>query len=152
MKKTILILTILTSFLFTSCSKSDDDPNAEYNVEVKASNLFGTWYSKETIKSNGTVIPYVNACTTKRDNITLKTDFYADFHTYLTTCEEGGTLNVGYSFTGVLGGPMISGIGFESVLYNTQITKITNKRMILKYTQLLPDGGSEIVERVYTKE
>jgi hypothetical protein len=81
MKKTILI--ILTALFILSCSKNDDGVDT---IEVKGENMWGTWYFKDVILTDGSVVPYVHKCASERD--------YADFttlnkiytYTYNTGC------------------------------------------------------------------
>lgn len=67
MKKTIFMLAC--SLLLLSCSKDEGTPNP--NLEVNYTNLAGRWYFKETIRENGTVVPYTNLCPTSRDYIEI---------------------------------------------------------------------------------
>lgn len=150
MKKIIQLL--LFSFLLISCNKDEDDPNAEYDVEAKADNLMGTWYDKETIRADGSVVAYTNLCASKRDNLTLWPNIKADYHHYLANCEEGGFLNISYSFENVGPNMTIGSLGFLGIIPKRQIVRLTNKRLIVRYDEELVGGGTESIQRVYTRE
>lgn len=68
MKKLILFLSIC--MLLSSCNK-DDDNNTPKQLPVTADNLKGTWYIKQIIKPDGSVINYQGKCATKKDYIRM---------------------------------------------------------------------------------
>ncbi len=150
MRKIVFLFCVLC--FSVSCNKDEEDPNAEYDVEAKAGNLMGTWYDKETIKADGSVVTYTNLCTSKRDNLTLRTDIKADLHRYLANCDEGGFLNVSYSFENVTPNMTVGALGFSGVIPKRQIVRLTNKRLIVRYDEELVGGGTESIQRVYTRE
>jgi hypothetical protein len=148
MKKEIQIIMLL--FLVTSCSKDENNSNEEFDVEVNPGNLFGVWYNKQTVINNGPVVQYVNACSTIRDNLHLKTNYSSDFHEYFSDCTEGGDLNIGYAFLLSTSGAN-SAISFGDVVPNHRITRLTNKTMHLEYDYF--DGTTTtIITNIYTRE
>lgn len=68
MKKLILFLSVFTLIL-SSCNKDDD--NIPKQLPVTPDNLKGTWYIKQIIKPDGSVINYQGKCATKKDYIRM---------------------------------------------------------------------------------
>lgn len=66
MKKAIILLALTMSLM--SCSK-DDSSTKDTNLSLTYPNLAGKWYFKETIKADGTIVPYTSACIANPDHI-----------------------------------------------------------------------------------
>jgi len=64
MKKTILLL--LTTIVFVSCSKNDD--NSEKQLNLTFQNMSGVWNFKSYIKPNGETVNYVGQSATLIDH------------------------------------------------------------------------------------
>lgn len=68
MKKLILFLSVI-ALIISSCSKDDD--NTPKQLPLTPDNLKGTWYIKQIIKPDGSVINYQGKCTTKKDYVRM---------------------------------------------------------------------------------
>lgn len=53
------------AFLTFSCTDNDEPTPFALNPE----NLEGTWYFKEIVKADGSIVPYINSCAALPDNV-----------------------------------------------------------------------------------
>lgn len=85
MKKKLitLLLMAVTGIMILSCSNSD---TVKPQREVLYSDIAGIWYFKSVIKLDGTIEPYVNVCSTKKDYIEIFTYGKAVGYVYYPDC------------------------------------------------------------------
>lgn len=127
MKKIILIL--VTALFILGCSKNDDSSDT---IEVKGENMWGTWYFKDVILTDGSIVPYLHKCASERD--------YAVFT----------TLNKIYTYTYNAGCSFYTGSGCLLVVYNgniiSQCDPMYNGSVTLTSTTLRIDyPNSEVI-------
>lgn len=140
MKKIILIL-ITIVVLFTSCSKSEDD-NGEKDLVIKYENMRGKWFFKETIKADGSKIPYPHPCPNNRDYIDFLQGPNFKFYDHTYSCDNPNIEIGDYQYLvgnivsfGSTASPMPSG--------SCNVIRITNLQINIEFSQFLNTGGDE---------
>jgi len=136
MKKTILILSMLIGAALSSCSSGE--ATTEENLDPSANNIKWTWYYRGEIESDGTMIPHVNLCSSKRDYIYVDFDGITD-HFFDSDC-GAHTDYAGQSY----GYHLI----FTDFTEDKYITKLTRNEFHLTY---LSETTGKITTKVYTR-
>lgn len=83
MKKTILLLVVVLSFI--ACSKSDED-NSEKQLEVNYQNMTGDWVYTTVIKTDGSQMPYEHWCSSNKDYAHIITNTKITAYFYNPVC------------------------------------------------------------------
>lgn len=127
----INLLLVIAIFIF-SCSKKDD--STEQMLDFTYKNMLGKWYYKETIKDDGTILPYQNDCISKKDNWVFEGGWITYMVSFNSLCEESTDYKtVEFSSSEY----KLSSISFREKYY---LKKLTKNEMHFQYEYINPIG------------
>ena len=143
MKKSVILLTLIT-LTFLSCS-SDDDSNA--NLVINQQNLLGKWYLKGGTINAGAFEDYDHDCTTNKDFQEILNNGSVTFNGYNTACELNDVETSSWVLNGntlTISSPPLDPMIYE---YNYLIESLTTQELVLKVTVNTPEGVE--IQRIY---
>lgn len=79
-------LIFITLFFLFSCSKEENSENK--NLPLTTENIKGTWYLKQVVKADGTIVNYNHVCSTKKDYLEVDAFTVFRYYKYYSNCTD----------------------------------------------------------------